>query len=356
MRKILDIKKYLGLKLIHSKLSFSLILAMITSLGSAVSIAEPLDYTPANGWKIGDSGIRIGGYASVEMQDEKNKASQIGISNLSLITRWEGEGKLRLFSELDFEDTLNYRQGDGLNNEGAYVALERLYGDYLYSDKINIRLGKFLTPIGRWNVIHAAPLVWTTTRPLITEHIFPTNVTGVMGYGTIPILDHDFDYSVYSAVGDDWHTSPKVDPFEEAVGARFSTTSGANEFGISYSNFEQSRSKGERKNLLGVDYLWSRNHYEISMEAAYRFSEKGEQYDEKGMYFQGVVPLTGRLYAIGRYELYDIADTNRETSVYLAGLAMRLTPLMIIKGEYTTVSNSAYQVPQGLFVSFSILY
>ena len=340
----------------HPKIVCCLIFAMITASAWAGDGSDSLDYTTANGWRVGDTGLHLGGYANVEMGDEKNQPIKFGIGNLSLITRWEGEGKLRLFSEIDFEDTLSFKQGDGLTNKGAYVALERLYGDYLYSDKLNIRLGKFLTPIGRWNVIHAAPLVWTTTRPLITQRIFPTNVTGVMAYGTIPVLDHDIDYSVYSALGDDWHTNPKVDPFEEAIGTRLSATNGSSEFGVSYANFEQSGSKGERKNLLGVDYLWSRNHYELSMEAAYRFSEKGGQFDEKGLYLQGVVPITARLFAIGRYELYDQAGVNGATNVYLAGVAMRLTPVMIIKGEYTSVSNDTSQMPQGLFASFSILY
>ena len=33
---------------------------------------------------------------------------------------------------------------------------------------------------GRWNLIHAAPLVWTTLRPLATSRLFPTSVNGAM--------------------------------------------------------------------------------------------------------------------------------------------------------------------------------
>jgi hypothetical protein len=43
--------------------------------------------------------------------------------------------------------------------------VERLYLDYLHSDALATRLGKHLTPIGRWNLRHADPLVWTATRP-----------------------------------------------------------------------------------------------------------------------------------------------------------------------------------------------
>lgn len=36
-----------------------------------------------------------------------------------------------------------------------------------------------LSPVGEWNTIHAAPLIWTTTRPMTTYRSFPEYTSGL---------------------------------------------------------------------------------------------------------------------------------------------------------------------------------
>ncbi len=338
-----------------------LLLPLMVLLGLPQARAEEPgnqgDYQPGKGWQIPGTGFNLGGYASASIANDRHQHPSAGIEDFSLFLRWEGEGRLRLFSELDLENPLGIEHGAGLTSKHAYLALERMYADYLYSDRLNLRAGKFLTPIGRWNVLHAAPLVWTTSRPLITERTFPTNATGAMAYGSLPVLGTEIDYSVYTALGEDWRPDPKLDPFEEAYGMHLSLpTSGLGEFGLSFANFEQKSSIGERKNLLGLDYGWSRNRYEISAEMVYRFSEGGLHSDEKGLYVQGVAPISGTWYAIGRYELYDKAGPAPAMNLYLLGLAMRPTPATVIKAEYSHAVHNRVQAQEGFFASFAILF
>lgn len=315
------------------------------------------DYQPGKGWQIPGTGFRLGGYASAGIEDDRHRRTMLGVDDFSLFLHWESEGKFRLFSELDLEKPLAWDAAAGLTEKHAYLALERLYADYLYSEKLNFRAGKFLTPIGRWNVIHAAPLVWTTSRPLITERTFPTNATGAMAYGTLPVMGTEIDYSLYSAIGSDWRPDPKLDPFEEAYGLHLAMpTSSLGELGVSYANFEQKGSIGERKNLLGMDYFWSHDRYEISAELAYRFSDAGRRSDEKGLFIQGVAPITDRWYAIGRYELYDKAGPAPAMNLWLAGVAMRLSPAMVLKAEFSHATHNRIQAPEGFFASFAILF
>lgn len=338
-----------------------LLLLVLLLLGNVPAWAEDSpagsDYQPGKGWQIPGTGFRLGGYATVAAEDDRYQRTKLGIDDFSLFVHWESEGKLRLFSELDLENPLAWQEGTGLTEKNAYLALERLYADYLYSENLNFRAGKFLTPIGRWNVIHAAPLVWTTSRPLITERTFPTNATGVMAYGTLPVMGTEIDYSLYSAIGNDWRPDPKLDPFNEAYGLHLTVpTSGLGEFGVSYANFEQKGSIGERKNLLGMDYFWSQDRYEVSAELAYRFSDEGHRSDEKGLFIQGVAPISDRWYAIGRYELYDKAGTAPAMNLWLAGVAMRLSPAMVLKAEFSHATHNRIQVPEGFFASFAILF
>lgn len=315
------------------------------------------DHQPGKGWQIPGSGLRLGGYASAGIDDGRHRPATLGLDDFSLFLHWEGEGKLRLFAELDLEKPLLWEETAGLTQRHAYLALERLYADYLYSEELNFRAGKFLTPIGRWNVIHAAPLVWTTSRPLITERTFPTNATGAMAYGTLPLMGTEIDYSMYTAIGNDWRPDPKLDPFEEAYGLHLTLpTSSLGEFGVSYANFEQKGSLGERKNLLGMDYFWSHDRYEVSAEWAYRFSDEGHRADEKGLYVQGVAPMLDRWYAIARYEFYDRAGPAPATNLWLAGVALRLSPAMLLKAEVSHATHNRIQAPEGFFASFAILF
>ena len=334
-----------------------LCLLLIHSVAWADEVLSDAEYSPGKGWQVPGTGFKLGGYASVAAENDHQSLATIDVDNFSLFIHWEGEGKLRLFSELDLERPVAWEQGKGISAEHAYLALERLYLEYLYSEQANLRVGKFLTPIGRWNVVHAAPLVWTTSRPLITEHTFPTNTTGAMLYGTLPALDNSVDYSIYTAVGNDWRPDPKLDPFEEAYGAHVTLpVEGIGEIGFSYANFEQKSSIGERKNLLGMDYFWSHDRYEISAEAAYRFSDNGTKADEKGLFIQGVMPVSDRWYALARYELFDPAGSASTMNLWLAGLAMRLSPAMIVKAEYSHATNNSIHAPAGLFASFAILF
>lgn len=319
--------------------------------------APAVDYQPGYGWQVPGTGFRLGGYASASLDDDKHQPWELNVDHLSLFIHWEGDGKLRFFSELDLEDPLTIGQGIDLTTSNAYLALERLYADYLYSEKLSFRAGKFLTPIGRWNVVHAAPLVWTTSRPLITEYSFPTNATGAMAYGTVPVLGKDIDYSVYTAIGGDWRPNPTLDPFEEAYGLHVTLPLlDASELGISLANFEQKSSPGERRNLLGMDYFWTRDRYEISSELVYRFSEESSKRDERGLFIQGVMPLSERWYGIARYELYDKAGPFPTMNLGVIGLAMKLTPALIFKAEYSHASMNRIQAPEGLFTSFAILF
>lgn len=346
------------------RIQFSLLLLLLGFQGAATAAvaAEDLEqassYELGKGWQIPGTGFNLGGYTSGGFNDDRGADLwSLGIDDLSLFVRWEGEGKLRLFSEFDLEAPIDYEQGDGLTTKNAYLALERLYADYLYSDKLNLRGGKFLTPIGRWNLLHAAPLVWTTTRPLITDRTFPTNATGAMVYGTLPVFGTEIDYSVYSAIGNDWRPDPKLDPFTDADGLHLNFPLGqAGQLGISYANFEQESSSGERKNLVGLDYYWERDRYEVSSEAVYRTSDDGSNQTEKGLFIQGVAPISDRWYAIGRYELYDQAGSAPTMNLWLIGVDMRLSPATLLKAEFSHATHNQIQAPEGFFTSFAIMF
>lgn len=84
----------------------------------------------------------------------------------------------------------------GLNISRAYVDLH-------ITDPFKLRVGKFITPAGIWNVDHGSPVVLTVRQPIqtTTTPIFPEAQTGAMGFGNLPLGDHDLNYSGYITGG-----------------------------------------------------------------------------------------------------------------------------------------------------------
>jgi hypothetical protein len=316
------------------------------------------DYHLGDGLRLGDTGFSLGGYTTASYSNLSNaSSSRVGLDNLSLFVWWQGEGRWKFFTELDYENPWA-SNSEGQRGEDNYLALERLYLDYDINELATVRAGKFLTPIGRWNLIHATPLVWTTSRPLTTTRTFPTNVTGLMLYGTLPKVVNGLEYTLYASKGDEIRPNPILDPFYEVFGAHAIVPLSLNggQLGFSLADFEQEDAPDERRHLLGFDYVWSRNRYEFSAEGVYRSSDNGSLWDEKGVFGQLVVPLSEKAYAVGRYEYFHPALETEATQLFVVGLNYRFTPAVVLKAEWDGASNNNIDAPEGFMASLSILF
>jgi len=349
----------------HAFLAFARLLTRLLTFSCLALLAHPacadedgidqLSYQPGEGLHLPGTGISLGGYATATVDKLQHAPARATFEDISLFVWWEGEGRWKFFSEFDFENLLSTRS-TGHDGDDPYLALERIYFDYALGDTTSVRVGKFLTPIGRWNLIHATPLVWTSSRPLATLNSFPGNVTGLMLNGTLSGLGGT-EYALYTSSGAEIRPSPTLDPFTEVIGGHLTlpAINGA-QIGLSYAAFEQKKTQDESKELLGIDFVWSRNRYEISAEGIYRFSDKGSAWDEKGGFLQAVVPLGEKLYAVGRYEYFRKALAPAATELWVGGLNYRITPAVALKAEWISSRNNSIGAPDGFMSSIAILF
>lgn len=319
--------------------------------------ADPApQYQPGQGLRLGDSGLTVGGYATAQYQDVKNSDSSASLSHLSMFIWWESEFRLKFFSEIDRRDTLSAEDQSEAGNR-RYLSIERLYFDYTFNDALTLRAGKFLTPIGRWNQIHADPLVWTTSRPLISRDLFPDNATGLMALGNVQLLGRQADYTLYLSTGTELRPDPAQDAFNEAYGMRLNFPVNDNmQFGLSYASFDQRATSEEHKRLLGLDFVWSSHDYEVSGEGVYRRSNEGAGRDAKGGFIQAVVPLHERLSAVGRIETIRNPDLPTITRQWVLGLNYRSSHAMSFKVEIVHGSNNGISAPAAFLSSASVLF
>ncbi len=313
-------------------------------------------YHLGQGLQLGNSGLTLGGYGSVRYEDLRHHSPQLTLSALSLFVSWELGTRVRFFSEVELEDISVTRQQHSFDARDQGVGLERLYMDVYLIDAATLRFGKFLTPVGRWNLIHADPLVWTTSRPLITSQPFATNTTGGMLYGSVRPFGRDLDYSMYLEVTDDLDPHQNEGPFNEAIGGHVSTRLGATEVGFSYATFKRQEEHGEHENLFGADFFWTRRQLELTGEVLYRLGTRGPGTDEWGLFTQGVAPLSKRIFAIGRYEFFSPKGLVSGVHLWLAALAFRPIPPLIMRAEYRLTRDNAANVPEGFAASLSLLF
>lgn len=342
-------------------------------------LQDAWSYQLGRGLRLGDSGLWLGGYASVKVEDYRHQAWRAHLSDLSLFVGWE-KGPWRFFSEFELGDALGMGNGEALSTQHGYFDLERLYLDYVHADALQARFGKFLTPIGRWNQIHAAPLIWTTSKPMIVEGPFPMHVSGGMIHGTVNALDKLWSYAVYGGGGGELDfKSPdesRDDNFRDIAGFRlYHGSPGQVQFGLSYAHYSDRVYHPGAKNLVGVDVFWTRKRYEISGEFAYRFGggsshgafdfdEPGANHDLWGLYLQGVAPLVGNLFAVGRFETFQREGATSPGYLWLGGLAYRPVPPMVFKVEYSFGRNTGDLFPskdlggfsEGFAASFAVLF
>lgn len=297
--------------------------------------------------------FNLGGYSSAGINVHPGGKTDGALNEISLFLSWEDSGRFRFFSELGLERPLSFNEGETAVGKDFYFNLERLYADYNLSEKINLRAGRFLNPMGHWNMVHAAPLVWTSSRPLVTSRLFPLSTNGLMFYGAVPITNNAFEYSVFAEVLKDQFEDKGEIPYKDIKGAHF-TLSGKVNWGLSLLEFREDTLSSPRYRMLGLDFLVQHEGWEFSGEAFQRYTSN---YDDggNGAYLQGVAPLGKQWFAVARVENFKRPGEG-SSERWLLGTAWRMAPNRILKIEYVGGDEERPESPKGLLASFAILF
>ena len=331
---------------------------------SLLSLPTPIGavrYTPGHGLRVGDTGLTLAGYGAVDLLHEEGGATTFRVENADLFVIWDPLARVHLFSEIDMVDQENPHE------QRRTILTDRLFGDFAGFDWLNLRVGKFLTPIGRWNQIHARPLVWTTSRPLATTLPFDPYVTGAMLFGSRFPRAGTLTYSLYGQFTNSFDVEPPAQPMDRGVGGRveYASLGGWSVAGsyLAFTALPGEREAGgtaagdERgwRHLAGLDTLWRRGPFELWGEFAFQEPAHGSG-RQWGFYLQPVTEVLPRIYAIARYEYYKRAAPDPAINIGVLGLAYKPWPFVVLKGEYLFADHRAAQSPPGVKTSFTVLF
>lgn len=358
----------------QAALSVSLLIALIspaawadpqTEVAPGVERAEPetfgadtpigrLSYQAGRGLHVGKTGLVLGGFATAEGEilEEGERAGELE-GNLFMF--FDPVPYLHLFTELEVGPLAMVERGQSGVRSDPEVEIERMYLDLGVRDELNVRFGKFLTPIGRWNVVAREPLLWTTSEPVIVEEIFDENVTGAMLHGSAFPRGGALSYSLYGNFFDPLDVDPEDRPARYSAGAHLEWAS-LEGWTVGASYFAAELRNGEWNHLGSADLLWQ-PHERVEVSSELLFGE-GSREDGAlwGLYAQVVVEAVRTLYLVGRYEHFDPLRTGRAVNLFDLGLAWVPVPYLRFKADYVFADHLGEFSEPGFRVSLSILF
>jgi len=181
---------------------FSLVLIQLVLVFSTTCQAE--GYELGQGWDKGK--YHLSGYANIEVVDRFGAPAKLEIDDLSLFVNGRVNRWVNPFLEFELSKQTLIRQGGGRVN--GDVIIERLYNDVELSEHDTFRVGKMLSPVGDWNLMHAAPLIPTITRPYTTARGFGAYSSGISWmHGVEESAISDFQ--LYWQPDHEWFKRPK---------------------------------------------------------------------------------------------------------------------------------------------------
>ncbi len=143
---------------------------------------EVAEYIEEHEGNLHRSKIKISGWADIHFQERAVKGYKTLFDPHRLYLDFDTrlDDNWRIFVEFEFEHIVNFTDNTG---QGTFKT-ERMYFEYNESDLLNIRLGKWSTPLGYWTNAHWAITVPTIVKPIHEDNLYvPGLQVGVEAFG-----------------------------------------------------------------------------------------------------------------------------------------------------------------------------
>lgn len=153
----------------------------------------------------------VGGYFDIQYRAHRNPVLETGFEGIGSQGTTNGFDQQRfvpfiyadITEHVKFASEIEIEHGIRATND-VEISLEFAHIDYLIHEKVNLRGGIILVPLGKFNLLHDSPLNDLTDRPLVSQFIIPSTLseTGAGLYGTFyPGRTGKLDYEVYVTTG-----------------------------------------------------------------------------------------------------------------------------------------------------------
>jgi hypothetical protein len=305
--------------------------------------------------------ITVSGYTKLKTSSPNREPTEVELDDLSLFVSGKFNRWLNPFMEAEAYKIPLWIEGEGAQFNSVQLIIERLYNDIHVTEDDTFRIGKFLAPINHWNIVHAAPLVWTTNRPLTSYYSQANYITGVN-------IRHDFDALSGNALEVYWQPVEEFNPkplseheryYQSVAGARWIVHEDLDYYlGMAFQHANVAKSQ-EVRNSVSVDINWLHEWFELESELLFTQVDTDQVHyrnHDWGAYLQMAVPLVDHFNLIARYEHFEFANKSAATDTAIGGIVYRPVPRLSFKLEWQQTHGSVYKNQTGLYSSIAVLF
>ncbi len=319
----------------------------------------PVEYVVGRGLRVGNM-LTVGGFSTVEIDDGEDEPGTIELDGPNFIFLFEPIDALRFFAELEVDDLLSYEPGADDVDSAPELQTERLYLELSRSDALNLRLGKFQTPVGRWNLVPAEPFVWTSSEPVLVERAFDEHQTGAALFGSFYPGSRRLGYWLYGQFVEPLDPETDEEHADRSVGGRLEYDGTLEDWSVGASYLASER-KDDWSHLGGLDAVWRTGPLELTTE----FVAEGGSIPDRdlwGVYLQGVYDLGSasrdlrNFYFVARYEHFDPRGSSEDANLWDLGITWLPVDYLNLKVGYRLSDRQTDDVSDGLTASISVLF
>lgn len=328
-------------------------------------VCQAEGYELGQGLPVGD--YLLSGYVNIELVDRFDAPTKLNLDDLSLFASGRINKWANPFLEAELTQYTLIQQGGG--SGGGDFVIERIYNDSTISEHGTLRIGKMLTPLGDWNLVHAAPLIPVITRPFTTARGFEEYASGVSWLHD-PMSDAIPNWQLYWQPDTEWFPRPASQAprsFRNVYGGQVSKPSGLlDKIGACFQH-GQLIETGETFTLYGMNATKSYGKLQLQGEAITAnftgtvlpgASPRVHDY-ESGIFGLADYAITPKWHGIlvgEYYQDHTVSESSRYTSVVAA---YKSSVPVVWKLEYihqAGVTASFATIRTGWKASFSTLF
>jgi len=322
-----------------------------------------LGYDLGRGLKLIDTAegsLNLGGHLSFDYRNDSefnsSQRQSLNLQDIGLMAYGDIGENFSYLAEIGNDNAYSYNIK---NNTMSHQSLElkRLYGEYAFSDKLKIKLGRFLTPIGIWNPIYINALRETTVRPFVATAYYPDIITGVQVFG---YLDEEqiLEYAIFQQLQAEEKESVSKIPTTQFLGGELRYNFDlASRMALVAGQYDSPAIK-EKVKLLGFNGQIDLESREFSLELLHKNSHwKEDEWEEISWYLQYVEHLkekhamvlrVGQQKHLKRWDSYE----------FLLGYNYKPLSSLSIKTETRHLQRTGVKAfdSNQLFISISVLF
>lgn len=309
------------------------------------------EYQLGRGLELGEY-LNIGGYISANYENSEI-AKEYMIDDVAIMAYGRLDERLSYLVELEAVEFWVRDFGDGTTSTNMKFRIERGYVDYKFSNYVQLRVGKFITPIGYWNLNPINVLRDTTSNPRYAQEIYPRFTTGAMLSGYLP-SDESWTYNAFVQHNKDLDPNYNNIETDEYYGVEVKKSFDNLTLGVNAGSYEVAE---ESFTYLGATLKYEHDRVQVlseySMLTYNNIDNDGDTHDKYAYYLQGRYKLSPQHFLVGRYEKFRDGFHGIDEEIRIIGYNYRPIYPVSIKCEYQFNSD---EDKNRLLLSLSMLF